>query len=74
MKRTLLLLSACLVATVLPGCLTLTSEFALPDNGEPGALSGRIKSTWTWPLVKPAEPALPVDAGAPGKNPVLTPP
>lgn len=74
MKRFLRLLSSCLVATVLPGCLTLTSEFALPDNGEPGALSGRIKSTWTWPLVKPAEPALPADPVVVGKNPVLPAP
>jgi hypothetical protein len=75
MKRTLLLLCSGLVATLLPGCLTVTSELALPEGGGPGILSTQIRSFWTWPLTQPAAPALPSDPVVVlGKNPVLPAP
>ena len=74
MKKTTLILCAALIACVLPGCISLTAEIGLPNNGQPGALSGRIGGTWSWPMPKTAEPALPVEPVAVGKNPVLPAP
>ena len=54
-----LLLCASLTV-VLPSCISLTAELGLPNSGHPGALSGRIGGTWSWPSPKPApEPDLP---------------
>ena len=78
MKRTIFTLCAVLLCGTLPSCISLTAEIGLPGNGTPGALSGKIGGTWSWPLPKTAEPALitteeaySMVANGPGKNPVL---
>lgn len=73
MKPKLPILCAALLSAVLPSCISLTAEIGLPNNGTPGALSGRIGGTWSWPQAQP-EPALPAVPVAVGKNPVLPPP
>lgn len=70
-RQTISLLCAVLTACVLPGCISLTAEMSLPNSGQPGALSGRIGGTWSWPQPKPAEIALPAGPEPVGKNPVL---
>lgn len=79
-RRTLSLLCAALTACVLPGCISLTAEMSLPNSGQPGALSGRIGGTWSWPQPKPVtEPDLPgleqavtILSAKSGKEPVST--
>lgn len=72
MKPKLVLLCTLCAASV-HSCVTLTAEMSLPNSGTPGALSGRIGGSWSWPPDK-AEPALPAVPVAVGKNPVLPPP
>jgi hypothetical protein len=71
MKRTILTLCAVLLCGTLPSCISLTAEIGLPGNGTPGVLSGKIGGTWSWPLPKTEEPALPAEPVSVGKNPVL---
>ena len=68
------ILCAVLLCAGLPSCITLTAEIDLPNNGQKGGLSGKIGGSWSFPLPKPAEPALPADPVPVGKNPVLPPP
>ena len=62
MKPLTRLLLCAAISGVLPSCLTVTAEMALPGSGKEGGLSGKIGGSWSWPLPRPTAPEPPLPA------------